>query len=144
MQDTIFLDTAKALQIIKEKYEDKTLINAGGCGIFARLIARAFKQRGYDVSFVMTFGQVYVDCGHVDITNEAINNNDAENAMRTGWRHILVKVGDTFIDSTGVYTSLDKYLQTTSDVSISEPFSLPVLDTMLSRKNRHRWQLNVQ
>jgi len=138
-ESSIFDNALNTLEVINGKYNslNGVHINAGGCGIFAKLMAKAFISKGHKVSFVLTFG-IWDDKG-AKISNDAMNNNDLHTFIRTGWRHILLKVGDKYIDSTGVYKSKKDYIESRGIVCFSDTFPIEVLEYMLNRKNRHRW-----
>jgi len=138
-QEPLFESVSKTIQIINKKY-GHLRINAGGCGIFARLMARALKSKGCDISFVLTFGNW--NKHEADISNSGIHSNDFDLFMGTSWRHILLKANDFFIDSSGVYKSDTEYFTaetSCNDVRFSDEFQLSTLDHMLSKQNRWRW-----
>tara|TARA_R110000737_G_scaffold350726_1_gene390591 strand:+ start:2471 stop:2962 length:492 start_codon:yes stop_codon:yes gene_type:complete len=136
IDNSTLLTIEKTLEIINSKYLHAN-INCGGCGVFAKLMAKALKQKGFDVSFVLTFNRFSIS--DVERCNEAVNNNKFQNIMPTGWRHILLKVGNHYIDSDGVYDTADKYLNNSNCSKFSDVYPLSVLEHMTSKKNRNNW-----
>ena len=138
LQDQTKLDLIRTLRIIHNKYFHLN-INAGGCGYFARLIARALISKGYDAKIVLTYSER--EMRGAEISNRAVKENELMRMMRTPWRHVIVKVGEHLIDSTGIHENHTSYCLRNPNMGkvITENFDLSVLDYMLSSERRHNW-----
>ncbi len=72
------------------------VINCGGCGIFADKVYKLLKKHGYEPEILV---QIY----------DSMDKDWAETNLRGGngpdsiaWKHIIIKVGDCFIDSENI------------------------------------------
>lgn len=94
-----YRDLHKQLRKIDEKYSN---INAGGCGIFALALKKRLEKAGFDVD-LFTFS---IDRNFSDKIQNCNNSLAEANARGISLGHIMCRIGNTFIDSTGVYLSV--------------------------------------
>jgi len=73
-------------------HERVPFVNSGGCGKFALAMVNKLKEHGIS-------SKVYV------ISSNRYNSSNIENELNDdyAWTHLIVKVGRTFVDATGIY-----------------------------------------
>lgn len=83
-----------------------TIINEGGCGQFAKLLSEKLTEFNvshtiYAVFLKDTKGIKEVKDGRKNLIN-FLKNKDEESLKNTGEDHIVVRVGDLYLDSKGI------------------------------------------
>ena len=80
-----------AAQLIKV-YENVPTINCGGCGRFAMHLHKKLKEHGIA-------SKIYV------VSSNKYSSSNIKDELNSdyAWMHMIVKVGRTFVDATGIY-----------------------------------------
>lgn len=79
-------------------------INDGGCGEFALALYSILNKIGYKVDLYMLFR-----FEEKRTIKQYVKENNVSDLNRTDWRHVIIKVGNEFIDSTGVCKGISKH-----------------------------------
>jgi hypothetical protein len=89
-----------ALDLINNNYPT---INSGGCGVFAVMIHDQLEKMGIKSEFHML-------CRDSETAERVMEVTDNLEFRWMNWGHVIVSVGEYYIDSTGIYPSYDEYL----------------------------------
>jgi hypothetical protein len=93
------------------------LINSGGCGVFALSLGDRLNELGYNVEYRVMISKR--NSYELELANVAISNNSINGIYQTNWEHIMIKVGKHYIDVSGIYDEVTKFMVTDK---ISEEF----------------------
>lgn len=123
LQLTNTKETLKFIAFLEEAlpfidYLTPTSINNGGCGIFAMALHTTLKNYGIESKIYALYLTKDQDRARKDLIN-FIHTNKREDIGMAGAEHIVVRVGDLFLDSTGVvntaYLASDLALELTDE-----------------------------
>lgn len=107
-KDEFLFELGEEIKKINDKYPD---INYGGCGLFAVLLYNKLKNLGYNPVICSFVYNEQAFRKSIEIYNkEGILSYELK--RREGFCHVILKVGDFYMDSTGVYeivTEMDEF-----------------------------------
>lgn len=83
-----------------------TEINAGGCGIFAELLSTELNKYGIEHEICALYYSPKREGSMRALTNTLSFLKDGKNVKDAGADHIVVKIGDIYVDATGLCNQL--------------------------------------
>jgi len=106
LQLTNSTDTLKFVAFIQEamnyvSYLTPTKINSGGCGIFARALHKLLSDNNIESEIIALYFDEKSDKAEKNLI-DYVNNNNKKVLSEAGADHIVLKVNEIYVDSTGL------------------------------------------
>lgn len=123
----------EAMGVIGSKFPN---IACGGCGLFAKSLGNILEGLGVEFDYVLIHHTEY----GMARGNEGINNNIVRDVIHSSWTHVMIKVGNKYIDNEGVFHTkaevLGKYSR---DKYIGEPLGKNLFLRFVSPRYKSGW-----